>query len=242
VPSRELYKSEIPLLVISAHLDDAVLSCGALLASKPGSVVATVFAGKPRDSDNPGEWDNLSGFGSATEAIEARRAEDRSALKLLGALWDHGPALDLQYRPLLGERRRIIRNYVEGVTTKYGATRVMIPLGLKHEDHIELRNQALDVYKERQRLEPWFVYVDLPCGAKWPRLIESAKRELQAKGFRLGKRETRQDADLERKAEAVACYESQSKLLFAPRAKRLFTPRFSSSQIRSEDHRLLEST
>ncbi len=230
------------MLVISAHLDDAVLSCGALLARNPGSVVATVFAGKPGDSDKPGEWDDLSGFATATEAIEARRAEDRNALQLLGAVWDHGPALDLQYRPVLNERRRIVRNYVERVTTKYDAARVLIPLGLKHEDHIELRNQALDVYKERQRRKPWFVYVDLPYGAKWPRLIESAEAEIQAKGFRLGRREMRQRADFERKAKAVSCYESQSKLLFAPRAKRLFKPRFASSQIQSEDHRLLEAT
>jgi LmbE family N-acetylglucosaminyl deacetylase len=33
------------LLVVSPHCDDAVLSCGSLLETHPGSAVVTVFAG-----------------------------------------------------------------------------------------------------------------------------------------------------------------------------------------------------
>lgn len=39
--------TEDRLLVVSPHLDDAVLSCGCWLASRPGAAVVTVFAGRP---------------------------------------------------------------------------------------------------------------------------------------------------------------------------------------------------
>ena len=73
------------MLVISPHLDDAVLSCGALLAAHRGAVVATVFAGVPRDPRQRTEWDARSGFADAAEALAARRAEDAAALAELGA-------------------------------------------------------------------------------------------------------------------------------------------------------------
>jgi len=44
------------MLVVSPHLDDAVLSCGRLLAGRPGSVVATVFAGVPSRPDQCTDW------------------------------------------------------------------------------------------------------------------------------------------------------------------------------------------
>src|SRR5436853_287558 len=56
-------KSDLETMVaISPHLDDAVLSCGQLLAARPGSVVITVFAGMPRDGSQQTDWDRRCGF------------------------------------------------------------------------------------------------------------------------------------------------------------------------------------
>ena len=70
------------MLVISPHLDDAVLSCGALLAAHRGAVVATVFAGVPRDPRQRTEWDARSGVADAAEdACRHAKAGTRLASK-----------------------------------------------------------------------------------------------------------------------------------------------------------------
>ncbi|KAB0640285.1 PIG-L family deacetylase, partial [Burkholderia territorii] len=72
-------------LVVSPHLDDAVFSCGQLLAQSPGSVVVTVFAGIPAHGTAAPPWDRRAGFRTADEAMRTRRDEDRRALGTLGA-------------------------------------------------------------------------------------------------------------------------------------------------------------
>ncbi len=77
-----------PVAVLSPHLDDAVfscgvLSCGDLIAASGEAVVATVCAGVPPSAETLTEWDAVCGFGSARQAITARREEDRAALSTL---------------------------------------------------------------------------------------------------------------------------------------------------------------
>lgn len=73
VPSRG------PLLIVSPHFDDAVLSCWALLDRPDGPTdVVTVCGGIP--ADGLSNWDRQCGFHSGGEAATARREEDRRAL------------------------------------------------------------------------------------------------------------------------------------------------------------------
>lgn len=123
------------MLVISPHLDDAVLSCGNLLASRPGSTVLTVFAGAPHHAAEPvTPWDAACGFRNAHEAIGARRAEDRAALSLLGAqpLWLE--FCDSQYgeTPPVEELRDALKELLLGL----GDEMVLYPMGLYHSDHL----------------------------------------------------------------------------------------------------------
>jgi LmbE family N-acetylglucosaminyl deacetylase len=67
-----------PLLVVSPHLDDAALSCAALLARGEPVDILTVFAGEP-DPPRQGPWDHDTGFASSAESIPVRRAEEESA-------------------------------------------------------------------------------------------------------------------------------------------------------------------
>jgi LmbE family N-acetylglucosaminyl deacetylase len=77
------------LLVLSPHLDDAVLSIGAAIAHwvRHGTAVGvlTVLAGDPGSEAPAGKWDLRAGFHTAGEAARARREEDQRACALLGA-------------------------------------------------------------------------------------------------------------------------------------------------------------
>ncbi len=84
-------------LVVSPHLDDAVLSAGLFLLTEPGAVVATVMAGHP----GPGvlsDWDRACGFVDGDDPVARRRDEDRAALAILGARPHHLEFLDQPYR------------------------------------------------------------------------------------------------------------------------------------------------
>jgi LmbE family N-acetylglucosaminyl deacetylase len=77
------------IVVVSPHLDDAVLSLGAWTAAAAARGddvrVVTVFAGDPGSEDSPSPWDARAGFRTAGEAARARRGEDEEACSLLGA-------------------------------------------------------------------------------------------------------------------------------------------------------------
>ena len=85
-----------PLLLVSPHLDDAALSCAALLGREQPADVLIVFAGDP-DPPRQGSWDRVTGFANSAESMPARRAEERAAfagsrhrLHLLDLLeWQH---------------------------------------------------------------------------------------------------------------------------------------------------------
>jgi LmbE family N-acetylglucosaminyl deacetylase len=76
-------------VVVSPHLDDAVLSLGAAISSwgrRAASVeVLTVLAGDPESQAPAGGWDRRGGFATEGEATRARRAEDVRACAALGA-------------------------------------------------------------------------------------------------------------------------------------------------------------
>jgi LmbE family N-acetylglucosaminyl deacetylase len=92
-----------PVLAVSPHLDDAVLSAGGLLATLTGtgvpSVVLTPFAGDPGApwSRFAREFHAACGLADET-AIAVRRAEDRAALDILRSVVRHGDLLDAIYR------------------------------------------------------------------------------------------------------------------------------------------------
>src|SRR5262249_8239648 len=76
------------VVVVSPHLDDAVLSLGAAIActARGRSVeVLHVFGGDPESDAPAGGWDRRGGFRTEGEATRARREEDRRACAVLGA-------------------------------------------------------------------------------------------------------------------------------------------------------------
>lgn len=90
-------------LFISAHLDDAVLSCGACIGNlaRTGRRVdiLTVFAGvpEPRQITDLSRWFHRN-CGLGDDAIRVRRGEDKTAAGLLGARTTHLTLFECLYR------------------------------------------------------------------------------------------------------------------------------------------------
>jgi LmbE family N-acetylglucosaminyl deacetylase len=77
------------VVVLSTHLDDAVLSLGAWIRklTRTGTEVEilTVLGGDPDSDAEAGWWDRDGGFATEGAAAKGRRAEDERACALVGA-------------------------------------------------------------------------------------------------------------------------------------------------------------
>jgi LmbE family N-acetylglucosaminyl deacetylase len=120
------------MLAISPHLDDAVFGCGALLATRPDSVVLTVFAGTPRDEQCT-DWDRRCGFANARDAMATRRREDDAALALLKARALRLGFLDSQYGDTPSPA--LLQDALRETLASAAPDRVLVPMGLFHSDH-----------------------------------------------------------------------------------------------------------
>ncbi|MEU0243343.1 PIG-L family deacetylase [Streptomyces sp. NPDC006235] len=102
-----------PFVVLSPHLDDAVLSCGALMAHAVGRTavrVATFFteAGIPPYTLSGRRYLRLTGQTDAERLYRDRRAEDEDVLGRLGVDWVHLGLTDGLFRrkPTASDRHR----------------------------------------------------------------------------------------------------------------------------------------
>ncbi len=159
------------MLVISPHLDDAVFSCGDLLAAHPGSSVVTIFAGLPQARRRCTEWDARCGFSHAEEAVAWRRQEDRRALAELGARPYWLEFCDSQYGEPAHEHE--VRARLRQLLLELAPERVVIPLGLYHRDHLLAHAASLKAVCSLPAL-PFVAYEDVPyrgmCGVLEQRL------------------------------------------------------------------------
>lgn len=83
------------VLVVSPHLDDAVLSCSSLL-ERPDVEVLSVFAGRPEVALSVSH-DLKLGFADSDEAMDTRLAEDQQALEGYGVATRRLGHLDATY-------------------------------------------------------------------------------------------------------------------------------------------------
>jgi LmbE family N-acetylglucosaminyl deacetylase len=118
-------------VILSPHLDDAVLSVGRFLAASPGTVVVTVFAGIP---DGPGltRYDRSCDF-ATSRAVLSRHREDKRALDILGANAVHLDFLDGQYHSKRDDDE--IADALRSTILSLGPTTVIGPIGSTHADH-----------------------------------------------------------------------------------------------------------
>ncbi|HEX3616122.1 MAG TPA: PIG-L family deacetylase [Solirubrobacteraceae bacterium] len=215
---------------VSAHHDDAVLSCGGVIAARPGSNVITVFSSGPPHVDPLPGWDLSCGYFTPGDNVVAiRRQEDDNALALLGA---QGQGLGLwpaQYRvasaatkPGASALMSRLRRRVQGsskleheVTQRLAesfkrivANTWLLPLGVAHPDHGLTTKAALTLVR-RHPSTRWIVYEDLPYARESQAQLEAARRRVEAAGFRLEPIVLCQHHDPGIKQRAIACYQSQ---------------------------------
>ncbi len=196
------------LLVISPHLDDAVLSCGLLLATRPAALVCTVFAGAPSNNMTT-DWDQASGFPDAFTAMSTRKTEDVHALALLGAHPIHLPFRDAQYHqsPPLDSLAAALAQTV----TKVDPVTVVIPLGLFHSDHKLVADACLAMLRGIPA-PSMYVYEDVPY-RRIPGVVQSRLGELARRGYAATPEENlgaQADArHRQMKQAAIGAYESQ---------------------------------
>lgn len=121
-----------PLFVVSPHLDDAVFGCAALLATRPGASVCTVFAGTPATPQRQ-PWDAAAGFDNARAAMAERLREDAQALACCGARGIYLDFLDDQYggSPDLPALSAALARQL----ARHPGAVPLLPLGLRHPDH-----------------------------------------------------------------------------------------------------------
>lgn len=197
------------ILVVSPHLDDAVLSFGGAIAAEDTDViVATVLAGVPPEWWWPSPFDSACGFRSSHIAVTARRDEDEIALAELFAAFVHLEFLDGQYQMPV-DFSAMVRALFDLIEQ---ADYVVVPLGVVHPDHrlvAKACRKALLIASFQRRVEI-MVYADLPNSKLHPGHVAGALRGWRRAGFDLEPFDFRVDLEAKR----LACERYKSQLRF----------------------------
>jgi len=198
------------VVIVSPHLDDAVLSCARFLAVHPGVTVVTVFAGNPDAYPTPQRlWDAQSGFAPDADVMEARRGEDRAALALLDATPLHLEFVEHTYRqgdqPVAPE---VLAPDLVATLRGLDPTLVIAPFGLANPDHDVTHRACMLARDDLGDGVAWWLYEDngykhIPGMLAW-RVSTLFRRRLWPTPVC-----PPVDHDGARKAAAVECYPSQ---------------------------------
>lgn len=175
VASVEVYAPSMaarPVVILSPHLDDAVMSCWHLLSSPGDVTVINVFAGSPPPGSGAAWWDRESGALDSLVRMNERRAEDREAMTIAGRDATSLDFLDEQYEPpcqSLGEIVSQLRELIDPEAVVYAPA----ALG-EHADHEHVRGAALELAASGQSVR---LYADHPHALRlgWPAWINGFK-------------------------------------------------------------------
>lgn len=213
-------------LVVSPHLDDAVLSCWHLIDG-PGDVrVVNVFTALPGSGTPPAPWDRITGAGDSRRRMEERLDEDRRALALAGREAVGLDFLDSQYRDGPQNADALVaalEPLTEGIE-------LVVPVGIGHSDHVAVREAALTLAGRGASVA---FYADFPYAVEfgWPPSVTGARRQgfVDAEAFWAESCASMFDAGYspvgvaldadaqQRKVEAMRTYETQFAALEAAR-------------------------
>jgi LmbE family N-acetylglucosaminyl deacetylase len=216
---------DAPLLLLSAHFDDAVLSCAALIAREKPIDLLTVFAGNPAPP-RQGDWDRVTGFVDSAESRRVRRAEEHSAfadtphrlgfLDLVEAEYLTGRRARNDAKPIAAATSRWLEQNSGGVVAVPAGAgrnpgvittvrrRVGTRVPLRHPDHLFLRDAALDAVASLDAQA--VLYEELPY--LWGEAAEGEVRRITRSRGLFAERVVVQ-VDIRSKAARIAVYASQ---------------------------------
>jgi LmbE family N-acetylglucosaminyl deacetylase len=200
------------VVIVSPHLDDAVLGCARFMGAHPGCTVVTVFAGNPpRYPDPMRVWDVQSGFQPGDDVMEVRREEDHAALAVLDAVPVHLGFVEYTYNagdvPVAPDA---IAPSIASTLRELEPTLVIAPFGLANPDHDVTHRACMSVRDEAELDDEvsWWCYEDtgykhIPGMLAW-RVSKLFRHNLWPTPVC-----PPVDTSDERKSAAVNCYPSQ---------------------------------
>jgi LmbE family N-acetylglucosaminyl deacetylase len=161
------------IVILSPHLDDAVLSCWHVLTAPEEVEVVTVFAGVPSELTVPAWWDQYTGAADSGKRVRERIEEDRQALAVAGRTAVNLGFLDEQYR--CDEQR--VGPLAEQIEARLPPDALIYaPAAFaNHADHVLVRAAALQL---RDAGFPVALYADLPHATVhgWPAWVKGRRR------------------------------------------------------------------
>lgn len=140
------------VVVVDVHADDGVYSAGEWIAARRhlDVVVLTVLGAVPQGDDEA--W------------VKQLLADKDTACDLLGARSINLPFLDGKYGVEL--RNREVASALRGALAELAPTEVLVPLGVRHADHLLVAPIALtEALATQARV---CVYADLPYSVMYP--------------------------------------------------------------------------
>jgi LmbE family N-acetylglucosaminyl deacetylase len=214
--------------VVSPHLDDAALSCAALLARTEPVDILTIFTGSP-DPPRQGFWDYRCGFTSSAESVPARRAEEQAAFAGTPHRLSFLELLEGQYTDWqrIEDEVEALGEAIQAWATDVTGGAVALPAGAgrhvggmrarlarvldsrpaigRHPDHLFVRDVTLGVLSKLPNVVP-ILYEEMPYVWSGSGAGE-ARRAAAAGGWRAV--EVIVDVDRTAKAARIGAYASQ---------------------------------
>jgi LmbE family N-acetylglucosaminyl deacetylase len=220
------------LAIISPHLDDAVLSCGQLIAANPGSHVVTVFSSGPKSVAPLPPWDEMSGwFKPGDNVMAMRQVEDDEAMAQARAHAHRLAFWDEQYRTWPPARwarlwprairaaqaaranlqrpslLRDVERALHAVVSELDVATWLAPLGLWHTDHKLVARAALCLARQLPERR-WVLYEELPYRLEVTAEVDRALEHVRAEGFSLAPANFVLGPSATKRS-LVSCYRSQ---------------------------------
>jgi LmbE family N-acetylglucosaminyl deacetylase len=198
-------------VVVSPHLDDAVLSCAHFLIAHPGTPVITIFAASPAEYSDPlNASDTACGFHPGDDTMAVRRAEDTASLRMLGAVpvWlefcqhSHVPRPKRGFAIPDGSV-----DVLEHALRTHNPTAVLFPFGLWHPDH-DVAHRIVLAVRDRISHTAWFCYQDKPYEHR-PGVLSRRMVRLHGRGLIATPAALPVVADRHCKWRAISAYRSQ---------------------------------
>lgn len=211
------------VVVLSPHLDDAVLSCGGWMTALAGVRVEvwTLFAGAPWwGGYSPlAQWLHQVSGARGRALARIRRREDRNACRVLGVGWRHFHWRDAVYRRRrdgsfsyetgrqlrwVGEDEELVDGIAGVLARRMGdGDRLVVPLGVgRHVDHLIGREAA-----ERSGVRGLSYYIEFPYGLRHRDEVAALVAGMEMDAYEVD------SSALERWVRGVACYRSQLPML-----------------------------